>query len=102
MQLTLYTADCTENAKNCKYPHKAVVDNAEDFQAAVGMNHVCARYQKNYRNVDNFISSNVVVMDCDNDHSENPGEWITQEKQDRNPMFILRLGKLRMRGSMRH
>ena len=30
--------------------------------------------------MDNFISSNVVVMDCDNDHSENPVDWMTPEK----------------------
>ena len=35
-----------------------------------------------YRNTDNFLRSNVVVMDCDNDHSQNPDEWITPEKLD--------------------
>lgn len=71
MQLIIYTADCTGNAKNCKYPHRAVVTNADELQAAVSRDHVCAEYQGNYRSVDNFISFNVVVMDCDNDHSEN-------------------------------
>ena len=80
MQLILYTADCTGNAKNCKYPHKAVVSSADELRDAVGMDHVCARYRGGYRSVDNFISSNVVVMDCDNDHSEEPGEWITPGK----------------------
>ena len=80
MQLILYTADCTGNAKNCKYPHRAVVTSADELQDAVGMDHVCAEYQGNYRSVDNFVSSNVVVMDCDNDHSEDPAEWITPEK----------------------
>lgn len=82
MQLIHYTADCTGNAKNCKYPHRAVSTNADKLQDAVGMDHVCARYQDNYRSVDNFISSNVAVMDCDNDHSENPAEWIIPEKLD--------------------
>ena len=80
MQLILYTADCVGNAKNCKYPHKAVVTSADELQDAVSTDHVCAQYQGNYRSVDNFISSNVVVMDCDNDHSEDPSEWITPEK----------------------
>lgn len=80
MKLILYTADCTGNAKNCKYPHKAVVSSADELRDAVGMDHVCARYRGGYRSVDNFISSNVVVMDCDNDHSEDPGEWITPGK----------------------
>ena len=80
MQLILYTADCVGNAKNCNYPRKAVVTSADELQDAVSTDHVCAQYQGNYRSVDNFISSNVVVMDCDNDHFEDPSEWITPEK----------------------
>ena len=30
----------------------------------------------------NFIRSNVAVMDYDNDHSEDPEEWITPEKME--------------------
>ena len=63
MQLIIYTADCTGNAKNCKYPHRAIVINADELQTAVSRDHVCAEYQGNYRSVDNFISSNGVVMD---------------------------------------
>ena len=62
MQLILYTADCVGNAKNCKYPRKAVVTSADELQDAVSTDHVCAQYQGNYRSVDNFISSNVVVI----------------------------------------
>lgn len=80
MQLIFYTADCTGNAKNCKYPRKVVVTNAEDLKEAVRKDHVCAKYMNNYRSVDNFLSSNVIVMDCDNDHTDNPNEWITEEK----------------------
>ena len=82
MQLIIYTADCTGNAKNCKYPKRALVTNADELQAAVSRDHVCAEYHGNYRSVDNFISSNVVVMDCDNDHSENPADWMTPEKME--------------------
>ena len=80
MQLTLYTADCTGNAKNCQYPNKVEVRSARELQDAVSMDHVCAAYEGNYRGVDHFISSNVVVMDCDNDNSENPEEWITPDR----------------------
>ena len=45
--------------------------------------HVCGEYKNNYRNVSNFLKSNVVVMDCDNDHSGDPAEWVTAEKLDR-------------------
>ena len=44
------------------------------------MDHVCAKYKNNYRSIDNFLKSNVVVMDLDNDHTDDPDEWITAEK----------------------
>ncbi|WP_242853644.1 phage/plasmid primase, P4 family [Eubacterium ramulus] len=42
--------------------------------------HVCAEYKGNYRGIGNFIRSDVIIMDIDNDHSEEPAEWITAEK----------------------
>ena len=35
--------------------------------------------QGNYRSSTNFVRSNCVVMDVDNDHSDDPAEWITPE-----------------------
>lgn len=46
MQLILYTADCVGNAKNCKYPRKAVVTSADELQDAVSTDHVCAHYRE--------------------------------------------------------
>ena len=80
MKLILQTADVVSDAKNCRYPNRVSVMSAEELQAAVRFDHVCAEYKDNYRSVGNFIRSNVIVMDCDNDHSENPEEWITTEK----------------------
>jgi hypothetical protein len=30
-----------------------------------------------YRNGENFLGSDCLPVDCDNDHSENPEEWVT-------------------------
>lgn len=80
MQLILQTAYVTADAKNCSYPNKVTVTNASELQEAVKMDHVCAEYKNNYRSIDNFLKSNVVVMDLDNDHTDDPDEWITAEK----------------------
>ena len=82
MRFVLQTANVVSDAKNCLYPNKVEVGSAEELQKAVKFDHVCAEYQKNYRSIANFIKSNVIVMDCDNDHSENPDDWITPEKLD--------------------
>lgn len=80
MQLILQTANVIADAKNCSYPNKVTVTNASELQEAVKMDHVCAEYKNNYRSIDNFLKSNVVVMDLDNDHTDDPDEWITAEK----------------------
>ena len=82
MQLILYTANVVSDAKNCFYPNRVEVTDAKELQEAVKFDHVCAEYQKNYRSNSNFTRSNVLVMDCDNDHSEDPADWITEEKLD--------------------
>ena len=82
MKLILQTANLVGDEKNCLYPNRAEVTSAEELQEAVKMDHVCAEYDNDYRNKENFRQSNVLVMDCDNDHTENPAEWITPEKLD--------------------
>ena len=82
MQLTIYRNNAAGNAKNCVFPTKAVATNADEMKSTVAFDHVCAKYTNNYRSASNFIQSDVVVMDCDNDHSDEPGEWMTESKMD--------------------
>jgi len=74
MFFVLQTANVTADAKNCVYP------NRKELKDAVRFDHVCGVFKKDYRNISNFLKSNVIVMDCDNDHSDDPAEWITFEK----------------------
>ena len=79
MKFTLYTASCCGNEKNCLYPEKREIANAEDLTAAAALDHVTGKFTKNYRNKNNFRECDVDVMDCDNDHSDNQEEWIYPE-----------------------
>lgn len=79
MKLTFYTANCRGNAKNSLYPNKRVVDNEDDFQEVMAFDHVCGEFKEFRRSSDNFLCSDVDVMDCDNDHSDNPEDWIFPE-----------------------
>lgn len=83
MRVTLYTANCKGNKKNCIYPNRCVIEDEVDFMAAVGYDHVCAWFDKSYRSTDNFRTSDVDVMDCDNDHSDNPDDWIYPENYEK-------------------
>lgn len=80
MKFTLSTADCTGNAANCLYPHDQEISIPEELVAAIMKDQVFARYKGGYRSITNFLESDVIPMDCDNDHSDNPEDWFTAEK----------------------
>lgn len=82
MKLTIFSASCVGNAANTLYPNKAEITNKDDMIAVIARDHVCAEFKKAHRSIDDFISSDVEVMDCDNDHSDDPKEWITHEKYE--------------------
>ncbi len=77
--ITVYTANGVGNAANCVYPHEVQITDTGSAVAAFSMDLVCARYRNNYRSVDNFMDSNALPGDCDNDHSDDPAAWITPE-----------------------
>jgi putative DNA primase/helicase len=77
INFALYTANTVGNSKTSVFPTKHVVTDKESFQQVIQFDHVTAEYQNNYRKGDNFIQSDVIPLDCDNDHSDNPSDWVT-------------------------
>lgn len=80
MQYGFYRADVTGDKTNCVYHVRADVTDIDSMIEVAKYDHVCAEYQNGYRGKDNFIRSNVLPMDCDNDWTEDPDEWITVGK----------------------
>ena len=74
---TLYSADIAGNPGNCSYPNRHDVTDEAGLKSAICHDYVCAEYKNHYRNNDNFIGSDCLPVDCDNDHSEEPSDWIT-------------------------
>lgn len=79
MQLTIYNSTVTGNAKNCVYPNEHIIRTEKELMDVVKYDHVCARFENNYRSKDNFLECNCDVFDCDNDHSDDPSDWIYPE-----------------------
>lgn len=68
------------NAHNNYYPnHHQITDEAELGQVA-RLDHVAATYTGDRRSSASFIASDCVVMDIDNDHTEESSDWVTPEK----------------------
>ena len=82
MKITIYSANCVGNAANTIYPNKAEIENKEDMMAVISRDHVCGEFKNCHRSIDDFLSSDVEVMDCDNEHSDNPEDWIMAEKYE--------------------
>lgn len=76
---TLYHSDSLGRASNCMYPHAVEVTDAVSLAAAVSFDYVAVEYKNGYRNNANFIKTNCLMLDCDNDHSEDLAAWITPQ-----------------------
>ena len=77
MQMTIYDAGTVGSRSNCVYPNPVTVTDADTMRQAAAFDHVCAAYKQNYRSVDNFLKADCLPMDCDNDHSDDPDDWLT-------------------------
>lgn len=78
-QMTIYFANCTEMPTNCLYPHKIDIVDEASAKECFSHDYVCCEFKKYYRSNANFIRSNCIAVDIDNDHSDNPENWITEE-----------------------
>lgn len=77
--MILYTTHSRGNEKSFIFPNRVEVTNEALFKEAVQYDHVSATYENNHRANANFIASNVIVMDLDNDHSDQEADWIEME-----------------------
>ena len=73
----LYRGDCTGNSKNCRYPHAVEVSGEESLREAVRQDYVAVEYRDAYRSGKNFVRTDCLALDCDNDHSDDPSAWVT-------------------------
>ena len=76
---TLCAATSSGNPHNNHYPNHHHITDQTSLEQVAWLDHVAATYTGDRRSSASFISSDCVVMDIDNDHSENPDEWVTPE-----------------------
>lgn len=76
MKFTLYHSDSREMPGNCTYAHRVEVTGKGALVQAASHDYVCAEYRDGYRSNDNFLGSDCLPVDCDNDHSDDPESWV--------------------------
>ena len=74
-----FYANVIGKQQNKTYPNFKEVVTREDLIEVVSHDYVGAEYDKNTRSNKNFISSDCLMLDCDNDHSEDPALWVDVE-----------------------
>ncbi len=80
MSFLLCLAHCQQNPKNTQYPTEVMVSSPEMLQKAVHYDYVGARFKGGYRSIQNFLMSNVSIMDCDNTHTKDPLQMVHPEQ----------------------
>ncbi len=76
--MTVFTANCIGNVANCLYPNEIAITDEKSAKEAFSHDTVYAKYKGNYRSIDNFLYADVIPADCDNGHSDNEKDWITE------------------------
>ena len=80
MQFTLSHSGQTGVQTTTVYPNQVTVTDEVSLKNVSKYDHVAGQFLNNTRSNTNFIKSDVLVMDIDNYHTENPDEWITVER----------------------
>jgi hypothetical protein len=72
---TLYRNNHRGHPQATLYPIHEEISTLEQLREFAGFDHVAAQYKQNKRAIKNFITSDCLVMDLDNNHSEYPVDW---------------------------
>ena len=75
--MTIFYSSTVGEKTNCVYPKHILVTDESTMAEAAAFDHVAVAYKDNYRSQKNFLKADCVPMDCDNDHSDNPDDWVT-------------------------
>ena len=77
--MIVYYSDVTHKKSNKFYPHKIEVKTIEDLKKAVSFDYTGCEFKEFTRGNENFLSTDCLLLDVDNDDSDAPEDWVTIE-----------------------
>lgn len=82
MKMLLSRSDVRGNENNADYPYMVEIEEGDihALNQLCRFDHVGAIYRDGHRSKANFLRANLLMMDGDNDESENPEKWLTPER----------------------
>lgn len=72
---TIYISDVCQKPKNKKYQTTAIIHDLSDLEEATCFDSITAECTNSERAKSNYLGDNMLVMDCDNTHSDDPDDW---------------------------
>ena len=75
-EFTIFRSDCLGVPGNCIYRDRCQIRDEPTLLEATSFDHVTAMYKDSYRKIENFIEADCICLDCDNDHSDAPEDWV--------------------------
>lgn len=79
MDIMVFHSGNCGNAQNCKYPYSGIGSTPEELKKLFCYDHTFIRFKNNYRSKENFMEATIAALDNDNDHSDDPAEWIPMD-----------------------
>ena len=79
MEVIIFHSGNCGNAKNCLYPYSGTGSTPAELKRLFCYDHTFIEFKNNYRSKENFQEATVATLDNDNDHSDDPAEWIPIE-----------------------
>ena len=76
--IVFHTGNCG-NAQNCLYPYNGTGSTPDELKKLFCYDHTFIRFKNNYRSKENVLEASVAALDNDNDHTDDPTEWIPIE-----------------------
>lgn len=80
MKITIYNSNTIEKPNNNFYPNKHELDTSAEIDSSIfAHDYVGPKFNNSTRSANNLISTNCVIVDIDNSHSENPSDWVNRD-----------------------
>ena len=79
LSITVYHSGQHGNAQNCTYPYSSTGSTPDELKKLFCYDHTFIWFKNNYRSKENFLEASVATLDNDNDHSNDPADWIPIE-----------------------
>ena len=74
--LTVHHSNQCGNARNCLYPYSGTSSDPVELKVLFSHDHTFIDFKDNYRSKENFLEAIVAALDNDNDHSDDPKDWV--------------------------